>query len=302
LTSASQHFACITLISLNLFPSNTTLSFWTRKQSHGAKSDEGELWNVLECASTIVLLFLTADRVQIWQQYNACSDCHSKGSRLTNIHSQHVHNFMSSVSFICNMSFFNWSTLSTFFFFGFPAHIIHDLKKKLITKKQKHDTIAIQQNKKWVTFTYHSPLIRKIYNLFKQTNLNIALWATNTVHQQLTEKPTHKNPSGVYQLKCNTCNNAYIGESGRSITVRHKEHACYVRTNNPTSAYALHILNNKHEYGTAAKTLELLKPCHKGTHMNCWETFYMQIFHQHKLLINEQNISDTNPIYELTDM
>jgi glycine cleavage system regulatory protein len=96
---------------------------------------------------------------------------------------------------------------------GFPAHIIHDLKKKLITKTQKHDTTATQQQK-WVTFTYHSPLIRKITNLFKQTNLNIALRATNTIHQQLTEKSTQKNPRGIYKLKCNTCNNAYIGQSG----------------------------------------------------------------------------------------
>jgi hypothetical protein len=42
----------------------------------------------------------------------------------------------------------------------------------------------------------------------------------------------------------NTCNNAYIGQSGRSITVRPKEHVRYVRTNNPASAYALHILIN----------------------------------------------------------
>jgi hypothetical protein len=184
---------------------------------------------------------------------------------------------------------------------GFPAHIIHDLKKKLITKKQKHDNTTIQQNKKWITFTYHSPPIRKVTNLFKQTNLNITFQATNTMHQQLTEKPAHKNHSGIHKLKCNTCNDAYIGQSGRSITVGHKEHVRCVRTNIPISAYALHILNNKHEYGTAEETLELLKSCHKGTQMNCWETFYMQALHQHKLLINKQQISDINPLYELAD-
>ena len=42
----------------------------------------------------------------------------------------------------------------------------------------------------------------------------------------------------------------YIGQSGRPITMRHKEHVRYVRTNNPISAYAQHILNNQHEYGT----------------------------------------------------
>ena len=85
---------------------------------------------------------------------------------------------------------------------GFPTHIIHDLKKKMITKKQKQNITTTQRNKKWITFTYHSPLIRRITNLFKQTNLKIAFRATNTIHQQQTEKPAHKNPSGIYKLKC----------------------------------------------------------------------------------------------------
>ena len=56
------------------------------------------------------------------------------------------------------------------------------------------------------------------------------------------KKPTNKNPSWIYKLKCNTCNNVYVGQSGWSINVRHKEHKRYVRTNTPLSAYALHIL------------------------------------------------------------
>jgi len=47
--------------------------------------------------------------------------------------------------------------------------------------------------------------------------------------------------------------------------------------------------------------LQLLKTCRKGTHMNCWETFYMQIFHQHKVLITEQQVNGTNPLYELAN-
>ena len=76
-------------------------------------------------------------------------------------------------------------------------------------------------------------------NLFKQSNLRIALWATNTTYQQLTEKLAQNNPSGIYELKCNTSNKAYIEQSGGFIAVRHKEHVRYIRTNNPTSAYAL---------------------------------------------------------------
>jgi hypothetical protein len=142
-------------------------------------------------------------------------------------------------------------------------------KKKSEAKKQKQQqqkplTPTAQHKKKWVT-TYHSPLIRKVTNLFRHSNLRIALRTTNTTFQQLTEKPVLNNPSGIYKLRCNTCNRVYIGQSGRSIAVRHKEHLRYIRTNNPTSAYALHILNNtrRHEYGTAEDTLELLKPCQK---------------------------------------
>jgi hypothetical protein len=42
---------------------------------------------------------------------------------------------------------------------GFPLQIIQYLKKKLTVKKQKPPTKITQQNKKWVTFSYHSPLI-----------------------------------------------------------------------------------------------------------------------------------------------
>jgi len=122
------------------------------------------------------------------------------------------------------------------------CNIIHNLKKKLIAKKQRQrlSTTTTQQAKKWVTFSYHSRLVRKITNLFKHSNLNIALRATNT-HRQLTDKivKTSTNSSGIYKHKCNTCNNSYAGQSGREIATRHKEHTSYIRTNNPISAYTL---------------------------------------------------------------
>jgi len=84
----------------------------------------------------------------------------------------------------------------------------------------------------------------------------------------------------------------------RPITVRHKEHAHYIRTNNPASAYAIHILNNRHKYGAANDILRLLQPCSKGTKMNCWESLYIQIYRQHNRLITEQLANDANPLYE----
>ena len=99
------------------------------------------------------------------------------------------------------------------------------------------------------------PLIREVNNLFKRTNLTTAFLTTNTIYQQLSYKTSNINPSGVYELKCNACSKVYLGQSGKLITIRRKGNIRYIRTNNQTSAYAMHTLDNRHEYGTVYKTL-----------------------------------------------
>ena len=184
---------------------------------------------------------------------------------------------------------------------GFPVHLMHNLRNKPRAKKDCTTLTQTKENnnRKWSTFTYHSPSIYKVTNLFIRTNLKIAFRPTNTTYQQLTQKPRDHNPSGIYQLKCSTCNNAYIGQSGRSVTVWHREHTRYIRNSSPTSAYAAHILDNRHEFGPADQTLKLLKPCIKGTKMNCWEAFFMHIYHKHIILISEQQVTYTNPLFDL---
>ena len=143
-------------------------------------------------------------------------------------------------------------------------------------RKQKQKQAQTQQQQeittqrcKWITFTYHSPLVRRITNFFKQINVIISFRATNIIQQQLnTAKHRHNDPSGIYKLKCNTCNKVYVGQSGRAIDIRFKEHIRYIRSNNSTSAYAAHILENRHGHGTKENTLQLLKPCRKGKHMD----------------------------------
>jgi len=46
-------------------------------------------------------------------------------------------------------------------------------------------------------------------------DLKIAFRATNTIQQQLNAKQTHEGPSGIYELKCKTCNKVYVGQSGK---------------------------------------------------------------------------------------
>jgi len=69
------------------------------------------------------------------------------------------------------------------------------------------------------------------HNLFKYTNLNIAFRATNTSYNHLSNNtPQNKmHSSGIYRIKCKTCNGSAVGQTGRSIGIRHREHARYIK-------------------------------------------------------------------------
>jgi hypothetical protein len=58
-------------------------------------------------------------------------------------------------------------------------------KQKQIQTQQQQET-KIPENK-WIAYTYFSPLVRKVTNLFKQTKLKIAFRTTNMIQQQLAK-------------------------------------------------------------------------------------------------------------------
>ena len=87
----------------------------------------------------------------------------------------------------------------------------------------------------------------------------------------------------------------------KSIEIRHREHVKYIKMNNLLPAYALHILNNRHEYSNLEHTIQLLQACRKGKIMNCWESFYIQVLQQQNLLIKEQKANEPTPLYALAN-
>jgi len=179
--------------------------------------------------------------------------------------------------------------------------LIQNLSQQIQCKKTNQDeTNGNNKNKNWTTFTYCNPRIRKITNLFKHTNIEIAFKSTNTF-QQLT-KPKHASntqeldKSGIYKLTCNTCQMAYIGQTSRSLRQRYQEHVRYIRHNDPQSAYAQLILNNKHEYSPINSAITLLKHISKASLLLPYEQLYIQT---HQQLISEQCTGEHNPIYRL---
>jgi hypothetical protein len=67
-----------------------------------------------------------------------------------------------------------------------------------------------------------------ITKIVKKSNIKITLTTNNTIGKLLTtkqEKTTNKyDKSGIYQLKCPTCDKKYIGQTGRPFKIRFQEH------------------------------------------------------------------------------
>ena len=138
-----------------------------------------------------------------------------------------------------------------------------------------------------------TPPIYQLKNSIPANKHNIS---ATLKHKQGSQPHRHLPTQMQYVQPC------VSGQSGRPITTRHREHLRYVRNNSSTSAYATHILDNRHEFGPAEETLKLLKPCSKGSRMDCWESLFIHLHHRHNILIDEQQANDNNLLFELASI
>jgi hypothetical protein len=113
------------------------------------------------------------------------------------------------------------------------------------------------------------------------------------------ELPNKILNSGIYELICQTCNYAYVGQTSRDLHTRYKEHTRYINNNDPKSAYAQHILDNQHEFGPAHKTIELIQACNKRNETLHWENLYIRKYSTEGKLISEQTPHEYNILISL---
>jgi hypothetical protein len=90
-----------------------------------------------------------------------------------------------------------------------------------------------------------------------------------------------------------------VGQTSLNLKQRYQERIRYIRNNDPQSAFAQHIPNNQHEYGTIEEIIKLLKPTNHTSILIPYELFYIQSHHQHGQLISEQNPGELNPLIQL---
>jgi len=184
---------------------------------------------------------------------------------------------------------------------GFLPTVIHKLRHQM-EHKTKHTTSHNSKNKKWATFKCISPQICEVTNIFRNTNIRIAYKCHNTIANLIKPPRDHHTPPhskwGIYQLTCNTYNLSYVGQTSHSLKIRFQEHIQYIRYNNPQSAYALHILQNQHEYSQMNSTMTLLKPLNNPNLLLPYKQYYIQSLHHEGKIILEQSPGETNPLFQ----
>jgi hypothetical protein len=143
-----------------------------------------------------------------------------------------------------------------------------------------------QKIPKWTSFTYSGHYIRKVTKLFTDTHLKIAYKTTSTLDNLLKEKQetNQYEQSGIYKLTCQSCQKVYIGQTGRKLSTRYKEHIRSIRLNKDDSAFEQRILNKQHQYGPMNTIMKMVEQAKKGNIMNIKENFH--IYHLNK--INQQ--------------
>jgi hypothetical protein len=99
-------------------------------------------------------------------------------------------------------------------------------------------------------------------------------------------------------MKCLDCPLKYIGQTGRTLNIRYKEHIHAIRSSNSNSVYSNHILNTGYTYGTIMDTMDIIKTGTKGKHLNTLEKYHIYRISKNNLHMNDTHINTYNPIFE----
>ena len=81
----------------------------------------------------------------------------------------------------------------------------------------------------------------------------------NTIRRQISSNRDNTSNCGVYKIPCKDCPKFYIGETGRDLSVRFKEHKKAVADLREDNGIASHVIDTGHTIDFV--TSSLLYPC-----------------------------------------
>jgi predicted GIY-YIG superfamily endonuclease len=121
-----------------------------------------------------------------------------------------------------------------------------------VKDKSKQKTIVEERNpqKHMIVLPYFEGLGEKLVRVYKKHNINTVFKPENTLRQLLVAPkdkiPKEEQCGCIYRITCKDCEQCYIGESGRTLKTRLKEHRKGIQDLTPSSAVAEHAQSKQH--------------------------------------------------------
>lgn len=168
---------------------------------------------------------------------------------------------------------------------GYSESII-DRLVALHSKRIKFNsmTTLLQQSKfldnintKRAAFEFAPEIAYRLKSIFSKQNIQLVYsnkYQLKNVLDNGKAKEENIEKSGIYEISCNECEKIYIGQTKRKIKTRFKEHISQIKQNHPTSAVALHMVNENH-LTTTIDNLKLKKIVNNNKKLDAWESILM---------------------------
>ena len=103
---------------------------------------------------------------------------------------------------------------------------------------------------KYISAPYIPQTSERINRILKDHDIKLSNKASNTLFNKLSnvkQKRTKLEKTGaIYKINCKDCNDVYIGETGKQLKERVKQHEAAVRNNNIAYQVVQHCNDNNH--------------------------------------------------------
>ncbi|XP_072152535.1 uncharacterized protein [Bemisia tabaci] len=153
--------------------------------------------------------------------------------------------------------------------------IFHLLHRKQQEKRDRmiYGKIKTKGTEKWISIPYIEKISERVKGIIeKDKSVKVTYGNQRNLGRILIntkEKCGKLEASGVYKIECN-CGKIYIGQTGRSVATRLKEHVdCAILKRRGQSSFGDHIIDTDHKLENCYAKLE--KVCQKGRKLNVLE-------------------------------
>lgn len=131
----------------------------------------------------------------------------------------------------------------------YPKGYLVNLKRKAQNIRKRPTTVRTKKNERYITLP-NSKSAEPIAKQLETTGLKVAFSSGqktgDALHKSNRDEATDREKSVVYRVPCGSCDKSYIGETGRGLEVRLKEHKRDFRNNADHSAFVIHAHNTHH--------------------------------------------------------